>query len=689
MRVHIGIDTGGTFTDVIAFREADGRLVALKVPSTPWNPAEAFITGVRAVLDELGTAPGDVGFLAHGTTVATNAVLERKGARTGLITTEGFRDVYEIRRLNRSYEDLYNVFWTKPAPLVPRYLRREVRERVNVDGVPIVPLDPASVREAAAALGREGVEAVAVCFLHAYRNPVHEQQAAALIREVLPGVSISLSHEINPEYREYERTSTTIVNAFVAPIIERYLADLERRLADAGVPASLHVMHSGGAAQTGRAARSRPITTILSGPAAGVIGAEMLAREIAQPDLITLDMGGTSTDVALLRHGKPRLASESEVAGEVIRTAMLDITTIGAGGGSIAWCDEGGRLKVGPQSAGADPGPACYARGGTQPTVTDANLVLGYLAPDAFLGGRMRLDRAAAEAAIDRLAAALGLSRLETAHGIFRIANANMLRAIRIVSVERGLDPRRFALLAFGGAGPVHAAALAAELDIPRVIVPQNPGNFSAFGLLVADLSRDAVRTQLTPLRPESFDDIRQTYAQLEAQLADQFVADGFDRGQVAFRRSVEARYVGQAYEVNVPVPGETLTTAELAALAEAFHAAHAERYGHSAPGEPVELVNFRAIATVPTAKPRFPRLTRTDGDGAAAQTGVRPAWFDGRGDPVPTPVLDRRRLGAGVVLTGPAIIEEPGATTVLLPGQRAEVDDWGNIVIAVGRAGA
>lgn len=685
MRVHIGIDTGGTFTDVIAFREADGRIVALKVPSTPQNPAEAFIAGVRAALEELGASPRDVAFLAHGTTVATNALLEGKGARTGLITTEGFRDVYEIRRLNRSFEDLYNIFWTKPTPLVPRYLRKEVRERVNVDGVAVVSLDADGVRDAAAALGEEGVESVAVCFLHSYLNPEHERQAAAIIREVLPGVSISLSHEVNPEYREYERTSTTIVNAFVAPIIERYLADLERRLAETGVSAALHVMHSGGAAQTGRAARSRPITTILSGPAAGVIGAEALGREIGVSDLITLDMGGTSTDVALLRQGKPTLASESELAGEVIRAAMLDITTIGAGGGSIAWADEGGRLKVGPQSAGADPGPACYGRGGTQPTVTDANLVLGYLGTDAFLGGRMRLDRAAAEAAIDRLAAELGLSRLETAHGIFRIANANMLRAIRLVSVERGLDPRRFALLAFGGAGPVHAAALAAELDIPRVIVPRNPGNFSAFGLLVADLSRDAVRTQLTPLRPEALDGIRQVYVDLEAQLTEQFVADGFDPGQVVFRRSVDARYVGQAYEVNVTVPVGLLAPSDVGALEEAFHAAHAERYGHSAPGEPVELVNFRAIATVPTAKPAFPRLERTDSDGAAARIGERPAWFDGSGDPVLTPVLDRDQLDAGVVLTGPAIIEEPGATTVLLPGQRAEVDDLGNIVIAVG----
>ena len=685
MRVHIGIDTGGTFTDVIAFREADGRIVALKVPSTPQNPAEAFIAGVRAALEELGVSPGDVAFLAHGTTVATNALLEGKGARTGLITTEGFRDVYEIRRLNRSFEDLYNIFWTKPTPLVPRYLRKEVRERVNVDGVAVVSLDADGVRDAAAALGEEGVESVAVCFLHSYLNPEHERQAAAIIREVLPGVSISLSHEVNPEYREYERTSTTIVNAFVAPIIERYLADLERRLAETGVSAALHVMHSGGAAQTGRAARSRPITTILSGPAAGVIGAEALGREIGVSDLITLDMGGTSTDVALLRQGKPTLASESELAGEVIRAAMLDITTIGAGGGSIAWADEGGRLKVGPQSAGADPGPACYGRGGTQPTVTDANLVLGYLGTDAFLGGRMRLDRAAAEAAIDRLAAELGLSRLETAHGIFRIANANMLRAIRLVSVERGLDPRRFALLAFGGAGPVHAAALAAELDIPRVIVPRNPGNFSAFGLLVADLSRDAVRTQLTPLRPEALDGIRQVYVDLEAQLIEQFAADGFDPGQVVFRRSVDARYVGQAYEVNVTVPVGLLAPSDVGALEEAFHAAHAERYGHSAPGEPVELVNFRAIATVPTAKPAFPRLERTDSDGAAARIGERPAWFDGSGDPVLTPVLDRDQLDAGVVLTGPAIIEEPGATTVLLPGQRAEVDDLGNIVIAVG----
>ena len=679
--VYVGVDTGGTFTDVVAYAEAAGRLAVAKVSSTPGQPDEAVVQGLRAVLGELGVEAASIRLFAHGTTVATNALLERRGARTGLLTTAGFRDVYEIRRLNRSYEDLYNLFWTKPEPLAPRRLRHEVAERMTVDGTPRSPLDVASVQRAAEALRAEGVESVAVCLLHSYRNPAHEERLGELLEELLPSVSVSLSHVISPQYREYERTATTVVNAYVAPVVGRYLGRLDERLQEVGVPAGLHVMHSAGGTQTSAEAQHRAVTTVLSGPAAGVTAAVELADRGGHPHVITLDMGGTSTDMALLRGGSPRTTAESEVGGEPIRVPMLDISTIGAGGGSIAWCDEGGLVHVGPQSAGADPGPVCYGRGGVEPTVTDANLVLGFLDAGSFLGGQMRLDRAAAEEALAAFGVPLGLSATEAARSIFELVNANMLRAMRAISVERGLDPRQFALLAFGGAGPVHAAALAAELGSPAVIVPERPGNFSALGLLVADLRRDAMRTSVLPLVPESAGAIDRLLTELSTQLSRDLEVEGHDPARIVFERSAEARYVGQAYELPVLIAGGEVTGDGVLAAKNAFHAAHEERYGHCAPGEDVEGVNFRVTATAPTPGPRL--RPRPGGSGEPQPAGTRTVWF-GAGEPTATPVFERDELRPGMSLPGPALIVEVGSTTVVHPGQLAEAGALGEMRIDI-----
>ena len=681
-RVHVGVDTGGTFTDVVAYVEGSDSVVAVKVPSTPAQPDAAVVDGMRAALAGLGMEPAGVRLLVHGTTVATNALLERKGARTGLITTAGFRDVYEIRRLNRSYEDLYNVFWAKPAPLVPRHLRREVRERMTVDGTPITPLDPASVEDAVAVFRREGVESVAVCLLHAYRNPSHEEHVGRLLEELLPSAFVSLSHVISPQYREYERTATTAANAYIAPVVSRYLQDLEARLADEGVPAPLYVMHSAGGAQSVAETRSRPVTAVLSGPAAGVTAAVRLVEDSGHPDLVTLDMGGTSTDVAMLRRGVPPITTESEVGGEPIRVPMLDISTVGAGGGSIAWCDDGGLLHVGPRSAGAEPGPVCYGRGGVEPTVTDANLVLGFLDGGSVLGGRIRLDRAGAEAALAAFGDAVGLSATEAALAVFELVNTNMLRAVRAVSVERGLDPRRFPLVAFGGAGPVHAAALGRELGSPTVLVPEDPATFSALGLLVADLRRDAMLTRVLPVEPAAAPAVGAILDELTARLSRELSEEGHDLGRGTYRRTVEARYVGQAYEIPVALPDGEITGAALEGVARAFHAAHAERYGHSAPEEVVEGVSFRVTATVAMPKPPLPRRPGTV---EMPRPGhERRVWFDAE-RPTPTPVFERGRLRPGARMAGPALIVEAGSTTVVHPGQEARVGELGEIRIEMG----
>jgi N-methylhydantoinase A len=624
--------------------------------------------------------------------VIINALTERKGASTALITTRGFRDVLEIQKANRP--DLYNLLYEKPEPFVPRRLRLEVTERVDYKGTVLAPLDEDDVRRAVAEARTQGAEAIAICFLHSYANPEHERRAAEIVREVFPEAELSVSSEVAPEFREYTRASTTVVNACVQPVVARYLGQIEARLREAGIEAELLVMQSSGGVFTFRAARERPVFMVESGPAAGVIAAADLGAALGQADLISLDMGGTTAKAGLVRGGAPGITKEYEVGatarpglggqrgGYPIRTPVIDLVEIGAGGGSIAWIDSGGALRVGPGSAGAEPGPACYGRGGVEPTVTDANLVLGRLNPGYFLGGEIELDVERARRAIrERCGERLGLGEVEVAHAIVEIANAAMVNAIRLVSVQRGHDPRDFALVAFGGAGPAHANRLAAESGARRVIVPVSPGTFSALGLLVTDLKHELAATLVRRLDRLDPAELERAFAVLEAQGRAALGREGVAPADMAFARQVDLRYVGQSYELTVAADDAGDGQQGLTGLATRFHAEHDRAYGHSASAEPVELVSVRLTALGRIVKPRR-REAPVGETAAAAVKETRPVYFAEAGGYVDCPIYDRGRLGAGTIFGGPAVVEELDATTVLHPDYRALVDGFGNLII-------
>jgi N-methylhydantoinase A len=661
----LGIDVGGTFTDFVLV--ADGALRIHKRLTTPDDPAQAVLAGSA----ELGLA--EDGVVIHGSTIATNALLERRGARTALVTTAGFRDVLAIGRQNRP--DLYALQPRLPSSLVPDPWRFELHERVDATGAVLTPLDSAEIDALVPQLQAEGIESVAVCFLFSFLHPEHEQ----LVRERLQTsevsgtseVYISLSSDILPEYREYERTSTTVINAYVAPKVGRYLARLEGELSGR----RLRIMQSNGGAISAAQARAQAARTALSGPAGGVVGAFHVARLAGLERVITFDMGGTSTDVALCPGGIPT-TSEGEIAGFPLRLPIIDIHAVGAGGGSIARVDAGGALIVGPESAGADPGPACYGRGGTLPTVSDANLVLGRLHTEHFLGGALRLDEGAARAALEGLAQSAGMATPEqAARGVIRIANATMERAIRRISIERGHDPRDFTLLAFGGAGPLHACDLAAALGIPRVLVPHHPGVLSALGMVVADLVKDYVLTVMQPAAALTPDALMAAFAPLEERARADLAAEGI--AAPLLEHALDMRYVGQSYEISVPVAvghASSVTTA-----LTAFHTLHGQRFGHQHPDEPVEVVNLRLKATGATAKPTFAEATPGAPDAHEAQIGARPAFFEA-GEPVMAAHFERERLQAGHAFAGPAIVFQLDATTVVPPGWSARVDEWGNM---------
>ena len=693
----VGVDVGGTFTDVVL--AGPGGVVVEKLPSTPRNFAEATAEGVFAALRRAGAPPADLAELVHGTTVATNAILEQRGARTGLLTTGGFRDLLEIRRLR--LPRLYDPLWVKPPPLVERALRFEVDERVEHTGAVLRPLDEASVRAAVERLLAERVEAVAVCLLHSYRNPAHERRCGEIVRAMAPDLFLSLSSEVLPQIREYERTSTTVINAYVGPVIGGYLADLERRLAAAGARPRLLVMQSGGGVMTAAAARRRPVYVVESGPAAGVIAAARLGAVVpgalwagpGQPDLITLDMGGTTAKASIVERGRVHHVSECEVGGGItignrlnrgggylLSVPSIDVCEVGAGGGSIAQVDPGGQLRVGPASAGADPGPACYRRGGEHATLTDANVVLGLLSPDALVGGALPIDRDAAAAAIERdVARPLGLGLTEAAWAAHRVGVASMVRIVRAVSSERGRDPRGFALVAFGGNGPLHAALVAADLAIGRVVVPPNPGLFSAWGLLRADLEYHFGQTALGRLEDVAADGaLERLYDRLTAhalaQLAAEAAAPAQPPGDLAVERYAELRYLGQSFELRVPVePG--LPAAELAGR---FAAEHERSYGHRFADAPVELVNLGIVARAPSppgagtagsAPPRRARPARR-----RAFFGAGHGWHD-------VPVLERGEVAARPT-PGPLIVEEYDATTAVPPGWTVRRDGGGNLLL-------
>jgi N-methylhydantoinase A len=694
----IGVDIGGTFTDVV-LRSARGGVATRKVSTTPDDYGRAILQCVGELIAELRLAPTGAREVIHGTTVATNTILERKGARTGLLTTRGFRDTLEIGRLR--YPRMYDLTWQKPVPLVERRWRREVIERLDQAGNVVEALDEGSARAAIEFLVGEGVESFAICLLHSYANAAHEQRLAQLIAELAPDRPRSLSTEVLPEIGEYERTSTTVINAYIQPVVGRYLASLAQGLAGVGVQAPVLVIQSNGGVMSAAAAGERPIHIVESGPAAGVIAAQSLARQLDLPNVITLDMGGTTAKASIVEDGRLLRATECEVgaglnvgnrlnrgAGYLLRVPAIDIAEVGAGGGSLVWLDRAGSVHVGPQSAGAVPGPACYRAGGTQPTLTDANLLLGYLNPDALLGGSLPIDRAYAEDVFQTaVARPLGVSVLDAAYGVHRIGVATMVRVVKAVSSERGRDPRHFALVAFGGNGPVHAALVAAELGIRRVVVPPRPGLFSAVGLLVADLAQHFSRTILQSTASATGLALERAFGEIETLAREALVREGYARDAIRLSRAIDLRYVGQSFELRLPI--ESLAElADLRELDRRFGDEHARTYGHRADGDPVEIVNLRVTASVPSARPDLalptdPSPTRTIQTAPHSRT----VYFGRDHGQLATPVVTRASVSSESVI-GPLIVEEYDATTVVPPGCRIRRDDGDNLLIDVGDVG-
>ncbi|MCO5220786.1 MAG: hydantoinase/oxoprolinase family protein [Thermomicrobiales bacterium] len=674
----LATDIGGTFTDLVYLDETTGDYFLAKSLSTPPH----FSRGIMDAIHKSDLDPGAVTGFVHGATVVINALTERKGARTALVTTEGCRDVLEIGRANRP--DIYNMRFRKQPPFVPRELRFEIAERMNYKGEVVTELDMRTVDTVAKQIEAEACEAVAVCLLHSYANPDHELKVAARLRELLPNVLVTASSEITREWREYERTSTAALNAYVQPVAAAYLRQLATSLNEEGIEAPVDIMKSNGGTSSLDFVAEQPIHLVESGPVGGVIGAAALGKLIGEPNLITMDIGGTTAKCSLIENGDYKITTEYRIerddrsAGYPIKAPVVDIVEIGAGGGSVAWIDVGGALKIGPRSAGASPGPASYGLGGTEPTVTDANLIAGRINPDYFLGGELKLDLAKARAAYQPIADALGVSIEETAIGVIRLANANMINALKLVSVRRGYDPREFALIAFGGGGSMHAVALASDLRVGKVIIPVAPGHFSAFGMMMSDAMQDYLLTALTSSVEESRGRVGTIFEDLESQAIDYFLAAGFDRGQIELIRSLDMRYNGQEHTVRVRVPDGEL---DFETLNDQFHAAHEKAYTFRLPSG-VEIVNYHVSAVVPTTKPALAELP--PGTGQPPLKSTRTVDFDTWGI-LESAVYERTDLFPGCIFHGPAIIEEAAASTVVPPGVRGTIDPIGNIVLTIG----
>ncbi len=685
-RYRVAVDTGGTFSDFVYLNETTGAVTITKVPSTPDDPSRAILAGIEALIapssGAVGAAAGaaEVSYFCHGTTVGTNALLEGKGVRTGLLVTRGFRGIYEVAEQARPYGTaIFDVMYDKPVPLVPQSRTGEVTERVDFRGNVLVPLDETALRATLRDLKAKQIEALAVCLLFSFLHPEHEARVRDIATEELPGCNVSLSSEIQPQIREYYRLSTTVINAYLQPILARYIDSLDRRLGEAGVATrQKYIMQSNGGMSTfGEAARTA-VTTVLSGPAGGVTAGVHASHQSGIGNIITFDMGGTSCDVALIKDGEPIFSSRGKIEGRDIAVPMMDINTVSAGGGTIAKVDRFGVLEVGPQSAGAVPGPACYGRGGVAATITDCNLLLGYLSAGNFLGGRMRLDRAKAEAAIAQVAKPLSLDVVEAAEGIVRIIDVKMEEAIKAISTMRGHDLRDFFLLAFGGAGPLHAARMAHDLSMAGVIVPLYPGVFSAIGLLMSDVKHDYIRSRMTPISALSHGDVEAVFAPLEAQAKSDLRRDGFAEQEIRVERALDLRYAGQGYEITISCTPDEI--AGLPTLRKKFDAEHKDRFGHSAPEEPVEVVSYRVRGvglvppvTMPAFKPHGGKL-------ADALRETRPVRFDGK--IVACPVYQREKLNVGLTLRGPAILDQFDCTTVICAGQTVRVDEWKNLIV-------
>jgi len=693
-RYRIGIDIGGTFTDGVRIDRASGTMLIEKSSTTPSDPSIGFMEVLNRLVAESGAAPGEIEFVVHATTTATNAVLQRAGARAGLIVTKGFGDVLEIARQVR--HELYNLQTDKPVPLIAREDCMEVSERLDYRGNVVVALDETAVSEAAAILRERHVNSIAVCFLHSYRNPIHELQAQRAIRRVHPAADISLSSAIAPEIREYWRASTTAINAYVAPVVSTYLDSVERKLVGAKISAGLHLMQSNGGIMTSEVAKRQPVFLLESGPAAGVAAAAFFCELSGISNAVSFDMGGTTAKMGLILDGEPRVISEFEVGGASgsgtglakgggypVLGSVLDLVEVGAGGGSIAWIDSGGVLRVGPRSAGALPGPACYPDGGSEPTITDASLVLGRINPSFFLGGAISLRSDAARSAIQRRCAdPLGMSPVETAMGVVEIANETMAQAMRLVSVARGYDPREFALVAFGGAGPLHANALAAELGIPRVIVPPSPGVASALGMLASDIRHDFRITQIQLLSRLDLAATNQLIDGFARAARDLLTSEAIEYRNTELSAYLDMRYVGQSWKIRIPTDTMQIASGDLVRLKVAFDEQHELTYGYSVESEPVEVVNIGLAAIGRISKPSLRSVPRGTPNPIAAVKGEREVYFREFGAYVTASVLDRYRLEVRNRVVGPAVVEERDSTLIVHPGFEAEVGEFGVISI-------
>jgi len=685
----IGVDVGGTFTDIVYCDLDIGHVAIHKVSTTPQDPTRAIIQGIAEICRDNGVGPGDIDYVLHGTTTATNAVLENKGARAGMLTNEGFRDIIHIARHQRAehYSIMQDLPWQN-RPLVKRRHRKVVKGRlVPPHGEVLEPLDEAGVVEAARALKAEAVEAVAVCFLFSYLNPAHEERAKQILERELPGVFIATSSSISPQFREYERFTTACLCAFIGPKMRGYVGRLETSLRDTGLRSELRIMASNGGVATPAMVSEKPVMTLLSGLAAGVLGGAWVGELSGRRKLVTFDIGGTSADIGIVVEGRfaETDARSTSIAGFPLLLPMIDIHTIGAGGGSIAYVDLGGAFRVGPRSAGAVPGPAAYGRGGTEPTVTDANVVLGRLGKNDFLGGSMKLDESAAHRAIEGLADALGVNKLDAAAGVLTVINSNMANAIRSRTVQKGIDPREFALVAFGGAGPLHAVEVAAMLGFPEVIVPPYPGITSAMGLLTTDLKYDIIRTEFQVSGSVDLDRLNADVAAMESQLRMQFAADRLESASMSFVRDGDLRYVGQGYELKIPFPAGTLGKTELAEVWRRFHAAHEREYGHAFADNAVEIVNIRVVGV--GQMPKIDKLTAPKGTtlaNARVRTGQCVFRVGDELRPFATTFYRRHLLPVGEPFEGPAIVLQKDSTTVIPPGCRAINDAAGNLILTV-----
>ncbi|HLH69793.1 MAG TPA: hydantoinase/oxoprolinase family protein [Candidatus Dormibacteraeota bacterium] len=684
MTLTVALDIGGTFTDLISFDEATGAIRHAKSSTTPSD----LSIGIRECLEKSGLSIGQAESFIHGSTIAINTAIERTGAKTALVVTQGMRDVYRIGRGNRP--EAYNIYFKRPIPYVPRHRTFEVRERLGATGEAIVPFDSEQAAQVVERVKASDAEAIAVCFIHSYLNPEHEARMGRLLREAVPETYLSLSHEILREYREYERTSTTVLNAYVGPKVSQYIGNLERLLSSLGFDGHFLIMQSNGGVMSPDTAKRIPVAMMESGPVGGIIAAAAVGAALGFKNVIAFDMGGTTAKASLIENNVPSIAQGYYIggyaSGHPVMLPVVDLVEVGAGGGSIAWIDEVGALKVGPQSAGGHPGPICYGWGGVEPTVTDANVLLGRLDRGRFLGGEMPLDVERARRGVaEKVAGPLRLSVVEAALGIARIAVAKMSLAVRGISVERGFDPRDFALVAFGGAGPLHACEIARELHIPTVVVPRLPAHFSALGMLMADLRHDYVRTYHRALLESDFAQIRSIRSELVAQGKQVLSGEGVRSDRMTFETYLDIRYVGQEFWIQTPVSDAELEMADRALIRRRFDEIHDRRYGHHAADEPVEVVNIRITARGTRDRPAFPRLRVAPGD---PLVGHRQVYFDDPSKPVRCPIYDRDLLTPEVEIEGPAIIQEYASTTVLFPGDVARAAETGEIIVSIKSAG-